>query len=114
MMKIIVSPSQQDFLRGFSSSGIRRRGLEPAKLSSSHSVGGASNRPKMPSRCRDRPETILAFSQIKGQINKEFPQFVKFFLTRLDFRHILGNCDFFAEMRVHMKEEKPRGSAEND
>ena len=79
MMKIIVSPSQRLFCGAFQL-GIRRRGLEPAKLSSSHSVGGASNRPKMPSRCRDRPETILAFSQIKGQINKEFPQFVKIFL----------------------------------
>ena len=79
MMKIIVSPSQRLFCGAFQL-GIRRRGLEPAKLSSSHSVGGASNRPKMPCRRRDQPETILSFSEFKGQSNKGGPQFVKIFL----------------------------------
>lgn len=62
---------------------------------------------------RSRPAPALPARSESAQINSNFPYLVKKFLDGLRFTSYLSQLHFFADSRILLKEERPRGPRKN-
>lgn len=62
---------------------------------------------------RSRPAPALPTRSESAQINSNFPYLVKKFLDGLRFTSYLSQLHFFADSRILLKEERPRGPRKN-
>lgn len=80
--------------------------------------GRAAQRPPLappPCVCSDRSRSAPAWPTRSefAQINSNFPYLVKKFLDGLRFTSYLSQLHFFADSRILLKEERPRGPRKN-
>ena len=73
--------------------------------------------PRLVAQRRALPARVAAerapSSPESAQINSNFPYLVKFFLDGLRFTSYLNQLHFFADSRILLKEERPRGPRKN-
>ena len=66
-----------------------------------------------PALSRATPTSALPSRAESAQINSNFPYLVKIFLDGLRFTSYLSQLHFFADSRILLKEERPRGPRKN-
>lgn len=89
----------------------------PAPAPPPHAAPPPNARRLAPPPCvcsdRSRPAPVSSTRSEFAQINSNFPYLVKIFLDGVRFTSYLSQLHFFADSRILLKEERPRGPRKN-